>query len=170
MYQGDPARCRGLEQVFHVSSDSNHPMVPWSSTLHSSWDRERIFWRSDALLIGIFHHQVWSDFSHPRSFSSSVWISCLHTCPKCSRSGYTLFWEDIIPTNSMVWSHLWLPLSKGSKQASKPSSKSPSQRQGRPSAIAGTHLWQNLQHMKSFKTDLQARFHHNFLIFYLQAC
>lgn len=42
----------------------------------------------------------------------------------------------------MLWSHLWFPLSKGSKEAFKPSSKSPSQSQGRPPSIAGTKLWQ----------------------------
>lgn len=54
--------------VFNVSSNSNHPMVPWSSPVHSSCNTERISRGFDAHQKGIFHHQVWSDFSHCRRF------------------------------------------------------------------------------------------------------
>lgn len=66
--------------VFNVFCNSNNPMVPWSSPVYSSWDTEGIFWRFDAHLKGIFHHQVWSDSFHPGSFFSSVWISYSHIC------------------------------------------------------------------------------------------
>lgn len=161
--------------VFNISSNSNHPTVPWSSPLHSSWDTERILWRFDAHQKGIFHHQVWADFSHPRSF-----FNCLNStfaeCPKCSKSGsgFTLFWEDTIPIYSMVWLHLWFPLSKGNKQAFKPSSKSPSQSQGRPSAMADTNLWQEfaaqLLHKAFSRQTCRQDFHQDFLIFLSQAC